>query len=237
MYCNCHRRYLQQDHYFRGADAAFDSEANHEIEGEPLTGNQTIRRGYELEAYIDSGDTEKDVELLAKVQGVKRVSALYQLPYWRVSALTPSLPILLVCASIETTLILMDGFTLLFGHTDQEDNTLSGCYGNSQAQVLMRNEFNLVNEIAAASLLSMRSRLQLCNGVWNMQMNAYNRCFGQCWLVLISFDPFQLLPYPQSVGLGVAFHQQYYHDCDCVIVFLFLCFKKTNLSPFVYVIY
>ena len=57
----------------------------YEIEEPPLTGNQTIRRGYESEAYIDGGGTEKDDEFPAKEHGVKRVSALYQLPYWRVS--------------------------------------------------------------------------------------------------------------------------------------------------------
>ena len=81
------RRYLPEDHYFRAADAAFDGEANHEMESEPLTGNQTIRRGYESEAYIDGGGMEKDEEFPAKVHGVKRVSALYELPYWRVSSL------------------------------------------------------------------------------------------------------------------------------------------------------
>ena len=85
VYCNCHRRYLGQDHYFRGAHAAFDNQPNHEVEPDPLTGNQTIRRGYESEAYIDGGGTEKDEDFPAKVHGVKRVSALYQLPYWRVS--------------------------------------------------------------------------------------------------------------------------------------------------------
>ena len=74
-----------QDHYFRGADAAFDGEACHEMEEEPLTGNQTIRRGYQSEAYMDGGGTEKDAEFPGKEHGVKRVPALYQLPYWRVS--------------------------------------------------------------------------------------------------------------------------------------------------------
>lgn len=86
LYCNCHRKYLPQDHYFRVADAAFDGEANHDVAQEPLTGNQTIRRGHESEAYIDGGGMEKDAQFPAKVHGVKRVSALYQLPYWRVSA-------------------------------------------------------------------------------------------------------------------------------------------------------
>jgi len=89
VYCNCHRRHLRRDHYFRAADAAFDGEANHELEPEPLTGNQTIRRGKESEAFLDGGGTEKDEEYPAKVHGVKRVSALYQLPYWRVSSYYP----------------------------------------------------------------------------------------------------------------------------------------------------
>ena len=87
VYCNCHRRYLPEDHYFRGAHAAFDGVACHEMEVEPLTGNQTIRRGRQSEAYIDGGGTEKDADFPAKEHGVKSVSALYQLPYWRVSPL------------------------------------------------------------------------------------------------------------------------------------------------------
>lgn len=87
IYCNCHRRYLPADHYFRGADAAFDGVACHEMEGEPLTGNQTIRHGRQSERYIEGGGTEKDSEFPGKVHGVKRVSALYQLPYWRVCLL------------------------------------------------------------------------------------------------------------------------------------------------------
>ena len=85
VYCNCHRRYLQEDHYFRGAAAAFDGVASHDTVGEPLTGNQTIRLGRQSEAHIDGGGTEKDDEFPAKEHGVKRVSALFQLTYWRVS--------------------------------------------------------------------------------------------------------------------------------------------------------
>jgi hypothetical protein len=95
VYCNCHRRYLPQDHYFRGADAAFDGEACHEQPEEPLTRYQTIRRGYQSEAYIDGGSTEKDDEFPGKEHGVKRISTLYQLPYWRVNLQTHSLCILL----------------------------------------------------------------------------------------------------------------------------------------------
>ena len=86
VFCSCHRRYLREGHYFRAADAAFDGLPNHETEPEPLTGNQTIRRGKESEAHIDGGGTEKDEEYPAKLHGVKRVSAMFQLPYWRVSS-------------------------------------------------------------------------------------------------------------------------------------------------------
>ena len=96
IYCNCHRRYLPQDHYFRAADAAFDNEANDLVEETPLTGNQIIRRGKLSEAYIDGGGMEKDNDFPAKEHGVKRVSALYQLPYWRVSAANLNPFILLV---------------------------------------------------------------------------------------------------------------------------------------------
>ena len=88
IYCSCHRRYLPPDHYFRGAGAAFDNEASDLVEEAPLTGNQTIRRGRMSEAYTDGGGTEKDNAFPAKEHGVKRVSALYQLPYWRVSAIS-----------------------------------------------------------------------------------------------------------------------------------------------------
>jgi hypothetical protein len=90
MYCNCHRIYLPQEHYFRGAVAAFDGETCHQMEDEPLTGNQTIRRGYQSEAYIDGGGTEKDAKFPSKEHGVKKVSSLYQLSYWRVSLLNYS---------------------------------------------------------------------------------------------------------------------------------------------------
>ena len=75
VYCNCHRRYLPQDHHFRGAHAAFDGVACPEMEKEPLTGNQTIRRGYQSETYIDGGGTEKDAEFPAREHGVKRREA------------------------------------------------------------------------------------------------------------------------------------------------------------------
>ena len=124
VYCKCHRRYLREDHYFRGAVAAFDNEACIDTEEEPLTGNQTIRRGYQSEAYLDGGGMEKDDGFPGKEHGVKRVSALYQLPYWRVSALNRTPCILFVCACIETKLVLMDDLTLLFCCLAKEDNTL-----------------------------------------------------------------------------------------------------------------
>ena len=86
VYSSCHRRYLPADHYFCGPHAAFDGLACHKMEEAPLTGNQTIRCGRQSEAYLDGGGTEKDADFPGKEHGVKRVSALYQLPYWRVRA-------------------------------------------------------------------------------------------------------------------------------------------------------
>jgi hypothetical protein len=113
VYCNCHRRYLPRDHHFRGPDAAFDNEANDEMDLPPLTGNQTIRLGLESEAYIDAGGTEKDNEFPAKEHGVKRVSALFQLPYWRVSAMFITFFIFHIYVTILTRLATCDCFSLL----------------------------------------------------------------------------------------------------------------------------
>jgi hypothetical protein len=109
VYCHCHRRFLPEDHYFRGAVAAFDNEANIDTEEGPLTGNQTIRLGRQSESYIDSGGLEKDDGFPAKEHGVKRVSALYQLPYWRVSGLNLTPCYFHVCVCLNTMLNLMVG--------------------------------------------------------------------------------------------------------------------------------
>ena len=76
-------RYLPLNHHFRGAHAAFDGVACPQTCEEPWTGNQTIRRGTQSEAYLDVGGSEKDAEFPGKEHGVKRVSALFQLTYWR----------------------------------------------------------------------------------------------------------------------------------------------------------
>lgn len=85
VYCNCHRRYLPADHYFRGDFAAFDYGAERNVEMDSLSGNETIRAGRESEEFIRNGGTDRHEDFPAKVHGVKRVSALFQLSYWRVS--------------------------------------------------------------------------------------------------------------------------------------------------------
>lgn len=89
VFCDCHRRYLQENYYFRGDFAAFDYGAEHGVEHNRLSGNQTIRYGRESERFITNGGTDRGGDFPAKVHGVKRVSALFQLPYWRVSVLDP----------------------------------------------------------------------------------------------------------------------------------------------------
>ena len=106
VYCNCHRRYLPEDHYFCGAVATFDNEATHELDEEPMSSNQTIRRGYESEAYIDGGGLEKDNKFPGKVHGVKRASALYQLPYWKVGDQNSTLSYSVCCFNTTYTPLL-----------------------------------------------------------------------------------------------------------------------------------
>jgi hypothetical protein len=95
------------------------------MESEPLTGNQTIRQGRESEAHLDGGGTEKDDIFPAKRHGVRRVSALYQLQYWRVSPLTKSLKLLLVYFLTHSLRLpwLLHRFVL---HTRIKDNIKRG---------------------------------------------------------------------------------------------------------------
>lgn len=85
VFCNCHRRYLHANHYFRGDYAAFDYGAEEEFETHAMSGNDTIRHGRESERFLQNGGTEHHVNFPGKAHGVKRVSALFQLSYWRVS--------------------------------------------------------------------------------------------------------------------------------------------------------
>ena len=91
IYCNCHRRYLAANHYSRGDFAAFNYGAELDFDRVAMSGNETIRCGRESEQFVMDGETDRVEEYPAKQHGVKRVSALFQLAYWRVSSRNHSL--------------------------------------------------------------------------------------------------------------------------------------------------
>jgi len=84
VFCNCHRRYLHANHYFRGDYAAFEYGVEREEERDAMSGNETIRNGRQSEEFVRNGGTQRHDDFPRKMHGVKRVSALFQLPYWRV---------------------------------------------------------------------------------------------------------------------------------------------------------
>ena len=76
-------------HLFRGDYAAFDGKAENRGPPPPLMPNDVIQWGRESEQFVDQGGNQRDRANPAKRHGLKRVSALFQLPYWRVR--TPKL--------------------------------------------------------------------------------------------------------------------------------------------------
>ena len=81
------RRWLPVDHRFRRARVAFDGNADMRPAPVRPLGHDILRMGEERVAFLDGGgrrDTEGDP---VKQHGVKRVSNLFQLPYWAVSVL------------------------------------------------------------------------------------------------------------------------------------------------------
>jgi hypothetical protein len=89
VFCNQQRRYLEMNHLFRGDYAAFDGKAENMGPPPPLMPNDVIQWGRESEQFVDQGGNQRDRANPAKRHGLKRVSALFQLPYWRVR--TPKL--------------------------------------------------------------------------------------------------------------------------------------------------
>jgi len=79
------RRWLVPEHRFRRARVAFDG--NSEMRPPPgrPSGHDILHMGEERVAYIDSGGRQDREDDPVKQHGVKKVSALYELPYWAVS--------------------------------------------------------------------------------------------------------------------------------------------------------
>ena len=78
------RRFLQQNHRWRAARAAFSGHPNHDAPPPQQDGKTIVRRGAWRESYLQCGGRKNSEHDPVKSTGVKRVSILFQLPYWEV---------------------------------------------------------------------------------------------------------------------------------------------------------
>ena len=79
-----HRRWLAPEHRFRRARVGFDGNSEMRPPPRRLSGHSILEMGEERAAYIVSGGRQDGEDDPVKRHGVKRVSALFQLPYWAV---------------------------------------------------------------------------------------------------------------------------------------------------------
>ena len=79
-----HRRFLPEVHPLRENVEQFRGETDHRVAPERLTGAETKRCGEEREAWLRNGGTKGALDDPVRQHGVKRVSALFSLPYWEV---------------------------------------------------------------------------------------------------------------------------------------------------------
>lgn len=79
------RRFLRPNHVRRAATGS----VNNMVEDRPAPARQSgltiVQRGAWRASYLDLGGRRDGPSDPVKVTGVKRVSSLYELPYWRVS--------------------------------------------------------------------------------------------------------------------------------------------------------
>ena len=80
------RRWLPADHRFRRALLAFDGNAEFREPLRRLEGEEILRMAEERAQYLADGGRMDAKEDPVKVHGLKRVSALFLLPYWVVSS-------------------------------------------------------------------------------------------------------------------------------------------------------
>jgi hypothetical protein len=78
------RRWLRRNHQWRAAKAAFNGRPNHDKAPPRQSGLTVIQRGARREAYLELGGRENGKHDPVKRTGVKRISILFQLPYWEV---------------------------------------------------------------------------------------------------------------------------------------------------------
>lgn len=79
------RRWLPQEHRFRRAKVASDGHSEMRSSPRRPSGRDIVEMAEERVAYIADGGRENGEDDPVKKHGVKRVSMLFQLPYWAVS--------------------------------------------------------------------------------------------------------------------------------------------------------
>lgn len=78
------RRWLRQNHRWRNARAAFNGQPNHDVAPPRQSGLNIVQRGVWRESFLQCGGHPNSAADPAKKTGVKRVSILFELPYWQV---------------------------------------------------------------------------------------------------------------------------------------------------------
>lgn len=78
-----HRRWLRHSHRWRDARAAFNGERNHDPAPPRQSGLSTVQRGGWKESFLQCGGIPNSRADPVKKTGVKRISILFQLPYWQ----------------------------------------------------------------------------------------------------------------------------------------------------------
>ena len=92
------RRYLQGDHRFRRARAAFNNHQEWRLPPEAPTGEEVLRWGTQRSQFLSDGGVENSNTDPVKLHGVKRRSILFDLPYWKVRIRTVESHTGFVCA-------------------------------------------------------------------------------------------------------------------------------------------
>ena len=81
-------RWLKEDHHWRASRAAFDGLPNHDPTPPRQSGVTIQLRGAWLESFLQLGGRPNSRYDPVKTTGVRRISVLYELPYWEVRFLT-----------------------------------------------------------------------------------------------------------------------------------------------------
>ena len=86
-----HRRWLNRNHRWRAARAAFNGQQNYDPPPPRQSGITVVQRGAWRESYLQCGGRPNSKDDPVKKTGVKRISILFQLPYWQVIIFCPCL--------------------------------------------------------------------------------------------------------------------------------------------------